>query len=141
MWWSLHESGVGKKCTVISLVTGLIGLSVFISCQSNPYSQGEAIYKFNCENCHMEDGSGLKKLIPAIDSVKLNLSDPGKLVCLIRNGRPINKMTGQEMPANKTLNEVELANLINFLGVRYASRSQTVRAEDVKKMLASCQSE
>lgn len=138
---NIHPCGIGINWKNLLLMPGLVGYLFLMSCQSNPYSQGELIYKFHCENCHMEDGSGLGKLIPAIDSVRLHLTEPGKLVCLIRNGRPINRMTGQEMPANKALNEVELANLINFLGAKYASRAQTVRADEVKKMLATCQSE
>ena len=124
----------------VFVILGLLCL-FYLACQSNPYSQGEIIYKYNCENCHMEDGSGLGKLIPALDAARLQLSEPVKLVCLICNGRPVNPETGQEMPANKGLNEVELANLINKKKKKYGSRDQTVQAEEVKKMLATCQSE
>ncbi len=117
-------------------------LSLFIGgCQPEPYSQGEVLYKYHCENCHMEDGSGLGKLIPHLDSSKLTLSDPVKLVCLIRNGMPVNKLTGQQMPANRKLNEVEMTNLVNFLGSKYAANPQTVIVPDVKKMLAGCQTD
>lgn len=89
----------------------------------------------------MEDGSGLGKLIPHLDSAKLTLSDPVKLVCLIRNGLPVNKLTGQKMPANLKMNEVEMTNLVNFLGSKYASNPQTVIVPEVKKMLAGCQTD
>jgi hypothetical protein len=88
----------------------------------------------------MDDGSGLGKLIPSLDSSRLTLSDPQKLLCLIRNGLPVNPATGQEMPANLTLNEVELTNLINFLGDRYGLEPQVVQVDQVKKMLAGCHS-
>lgn len=110
-------------------------------CQPEPYSQGEVLYKYHCENCHMEDGSGLGKLIPHLDSSKLTLSDPAKLVCLIRNGLPVNKLTGQQMPANRKMNEVEMTNLVNFLGSKYASNPQTVIVPEVKKMLSGCQTD
>jgi len=87
----------------------LLPFILFLStggCQPEPYSQGEVLYKYHCENCHMEDGSGLGKLIPPLDSSRLTLSDPVKLVCLIRNGLPVNKLTGQQMPANLKLNEI-----------------------------------
>lgn len=87
----------------------------------------------------MEDGSGLAKLIPSLDKSRLTLSTPEKLVCLIRNGLPVNQLTGQQMPANTALNEVEMTNLINFLGAKYALKPQTVQAPEVKKMLAGCQ--
>lgn len=119
-------------CLLFSLVLG---------CKSQPYTQGQAIYSFNCGGCHMEDGSGLAALIPPLDSARLTLSDPAKLVCLIRNGLPINTLTGQTMPANTTMTDVELANLINFLGVEYGFNPQTIKVTEIKKMLAACQSE
>ncbi len=112
-----------------------------MGCQPNRYSQGEVLYKYHCENCHMEDGSGLAKLIPPLDSSRLTLSDPVKLVCLIRNGLPANKLTGQKMPANLKINEVEMTNLVNFLGSKYGSNPQTVIVPEVKKMLAGCQTD
>lgn len=119
-----------------------IFLLLFIGgCQPEPYSQGEVLYKYHCENCHMEDGSGLGKLIPHLDSSKLTLSDPAKLVCLIRNGLPVNRLTGQKMPANPKMNEVEMTNLVNFLGSKYAANPQTVIVTDIKKMLAGCQTD
>jgi len=117
----------------------LTGFLMVSGCQRHPYSQGEQIYKYNCANCHMDDGSGLAKLIPSLDKSRLTLSEPAKLVCLIRKGLPVNKLTGQEMPPNTTLNEVELTNLINYLGSKYALKPQTVQAPEVKKMLAGCQ--
>lgn len=115
----------------------IVALFTF-GCRQNPYNQGEVIYNYACGNCHMPDGSGLAKLIPPLDSSRLTLSDPQKLVCLIRHGLTANNETGQEMPANTTLNEVELTNLINYLGYEYAFSPQTVQVEDIKKMLAGC---
>ncbi len=89
----------------------------------------------------MKDGSGLAALIPPLDSARLTLSDPAKLVCLIRKGLPINTFTGQQMPSNTVLTDVEMTNLINFLGVKYGLSPQTIMVAEVKKMLAGCQSE
>jgi rRNA maturation endonuclease Nob1 len=87
----------------------------------------------------MEDGSGLVNLIPSLDKSKLTLSNPEKLVCLIRKGLPLNVKTGQKMPSNTVLNDVEMTNLINFLGFKYTSFTQTVQVQEVKKWMANCQ--
>lgn len=133
----MNTNSFGRSFTFL---TALIFLYT-LSCRPETYSQGEALYKYHCENCHMEDGSGLGKLIPPLDSSRLTLSDPVKLVCLIRKGLPVNKLTGQQMPANLKLNEVEMTNLVNFLGSKYASNPQTVIVPEVKKMLAGCQTD
>lgn len=108
-------------------------------CNQHPYPQGETLYRFHCESCHMQDGSGLAHLIPALDESKLLLSDPEKLVCLIRKGLPVNVKTGQKMPPNTGLNDVEMTNLVNFLGYKYGAFDQTVQAMEVKMWMGNCQ--
>src|SRR4249920_1959969 len=101
------------------LVLTLGGLFLIYACQPNPYRQGKDLYNFHCAGCHSEDGSGLVKLIPALDTSKLKLRTPRELVCLIRNGLPFDSLTRQQMPANREINEVEMTNLVNFLGTKY----------------------
>ena len=122
------------------LGTLLFSLLIFTACQPNPYRQGQDLYNAQCGGCHSEDGSGLAKLIPALDTTKLTLRDPQELVCLIRNGLPFDFLTRQQMPANKVINEVEMTNLINYLGSRYIGSPQVVRVEEVQEMYNACQS-
>ncbi len=89
----------------------------------------------------MEDGSGLAKLIPALKSSDLFRSTPECLICLIRHGLDKNELTGQQMPANKRLNDVELANLVNYLRQEYASITIAVTTEEVNACLAGCKDE
>lgn len=118
----------------------LAGFFMVIGCQPNPYRQGKILYSTQCAGCHADDGSGLAKLIPALDTARLKLRHPQELVCLIRNGLPFDSLTRQQMPANKSLTEVEMANLINYLGVKYIGSQQVVRAEDMPQMYTACQS-
>ncbi len=89
----------------------------------------------------MEDGSGLAKLIPSLASSDLFDSTPDRLICLIRNGLGKNESTGQQMPANTLLNEVEMANLVNYLRQVYSSGSIAVKTQEVKTYLANCKPE
>ena len=135
--------GTGNICMAgfsgICILILFCGLFFLTGCHDNPYRQGESLYEYHCATCHMPDGSGLAKLIPSLNASKLTLSQPAKLVCLIRKGLPVNKLTGQKMPSNTTLNDVEMTNLINFLGTKYGSNPQTVQVEEVKKMMEACQ--
>ena len=86
----------------------------------------------------MEDGSGLKGLIPSLENEFANGLQADKLVCLVRKGIAKNPQTGQEMPPNKTLNEVELTNLLNYLGHRFSSKNKVVKVSDVHNWLENC---
>jgi len=118
----------------------LAGFFLVYACQPNPYRQGKILYNTQCAGCHSEDGSGLAKLIPALDTTLLKLRQPQELVCLIRNGLPFDSLTRQQMPANKSMTDVEMANLVNYLGVKYIGSPQVVRVEEVTQMYTACQS-
>ena len=87
----------------------------------------------------MPDGSGLARLIPALNSSSLISRSPDSLVCLIRHGLPPNPLTGQQMPPNNTLSEVEMANLINYLQVEHANPQKAVQVDEIKTWLSTCQ--
>jgi mono/diheme cytochrome c family protein len=121
----------------------LVVLTLFIvfilSCHSNPYKQGKILYDFHCAGCHMEDGSGLAKLIPKLEGSMPGLKDPNTLICLIRLGRPVNPETGQQMPSNPTLDEAEITNLVNFIGHQFKSIPQWVKIDEATRMYTACQ--
>ncbi len=133
--YSCMSSGMIRKAAAILFLLGLL----IPACKEHPYSQGEVLYGYHCAPCHMDDGSGLAQLIPPLTKASLGFSQPERLVCLIRNGIPVNPATGQQMLPNKALSDTEMTNLINFLGIKYAALPQTVQVQDVKKMLAGCQ--
>lgn len=125
-----------KNINKASIFFSLILLTT--ACQPHPYRQGHTLYKFHCENCHMEDGSGLPGLIPSLDSYSWDL-EPDRLVCLIRKGLPVNPATGQSMPPNQQLNEVELANLLNYLRSLYSKNASPITVKEVQSSSESCQ--
>ena len=86
----------------------------------------------------MEDGTGLAKIIPSLGSSELLRKSPEGLICLIRNGMPKNEVTGQQMPGNTSLNEVEMANLVNYLRENYLAGAEAVKTQDVKTCLDNC---
>lgn len=87
----------------------------------------------------MNDGSGLKNLIPALSAERLQLENPRYIVCLVRKGIPLNPLTNQEMPGNSEMTDVEMANLINFLGHKYNGIGQTVNVTEIPDMESNCQ--
>lgn len=114
------------------------GILLFSKCQPDTYRQGRVLYQVHCENCHMEDGKGLFDLIPSLVNSDFITKKPLDAVCLIRKGLPMNLETRQQMPANTTLNDVEITNLINYLRSLSASGSEAVRVADVREALGQC---
>ena len=50
----------------------------------------------------------------------------------------MNVSTGQEMPGNAQLNEVELTNLINYLRSLYAIKEEAIKVAEVHNWMATC---
>ena len=131
-WTNCFMRNLNKYLLFLVFVT-------MLSCQPNPYKQGQTLYDFHCANCHMNDGKGLEKLIPDLGKSEIFHEQPQSLICLIRKGKPLNPATGQQMPANTSLNAVEMTNLINYLRSVYKPESAAVQVNDVDKWLSGCQ--
>lgn len=89
----------------------------------------------------MEDGSGLSALIPSLQTSSIIKGQPSALACLIRHGLPKNHTTGQQMPANTAMNDVELTNLINYLRDAYLEKPVAVKVAEVHQWLEDCRAE
>ena len=64
----------------------ILSLSLFSSCNLEPYSKGKEAYEFYCASCHMKDGSGLAALIPPIAQSDYYVLNQDKIACIIING-------------------------------------------------------
>jgi len=125
---------------------GLFFLSVLsflsIGCGGNTYSQGERLYSAHCANCHMDDGTGLAKLIPPLkksDYLKLNQD---LIACIIRHGQKgeitVNGIQyDQEMPGKK-YTEIQINNMINYINSAWENDIQAVTIVQTQKRLREC---
>ncbi len=121
-----------------ALCGALLGLLVFtISCQQERYVQGQRIYQIHCQNCHMEDGKGMGELYPSIPGstyLEDNLKD---LACLILRGKRSDELATVEMPANRSLSEAELSNVVNYVVSKWGSKDM-VSPREMKTYLSDC---
>lgn len=121
-----------------TLLLILFGLT---SCNETPYMQGKRLYIANCQNCHMEDGSGLENLIPAISASK-KLGD-ASFACIIKNGiqdtiKDPNHLP-REMPSFARLSATEVTNIINFINHEWHQPFVEQTILDVEDALNKCQ--
>ena len=106
-------------------------------------SEGQRLYEQRCANCHQKDGSGLQKLIPPLANADFLKNKENNLVCLIKYGMKGKIMVnGQdynaEMPANESLSDRHLAQIITYITYKWAGAEGRVTDEEVKKLLAKC---
>ncbi|MBK8626419.1 MAG: cytochrome c [Saprospiraceae bacterium] len=112
-----------------------------LACNESPYMQGKRLYTANCQNCHMEDGSGLAKLIPPLaTSQKIGSAT---FACILKNGirdtiRQDSSYLVREMPAFSHLSATEVANIINFVNHSWHTPFKEQTILDVENVLNSC---
>lgn len=117
----------------------LIGL---FSCNDSPYMQGKRLYTAYCANCHMEDGSGLSQMIPALQKSKITYSS--EMVCLLYKGKTDTLFKGdtflvKEMPSFKQLSSTEVANIINYVNHAFTPDFREKSIIEVESDLKKCQ--
>ena len=102
---------------LIAVGLALTALLSIPSCQDNEairfkkyMSIGKQIYQQRCQHCHGQNGEGIGKLYPPLDSADYLVENKDKLACIIRLGQagPI-EVNGiqynQVMPSNPDLLE------------------------------------
>ncbi|MDX1479479.1 MAG: cytochrome c [Saprospiraceae bacterium] len=123
-------------------VPALILAFVLVACQ-NRYPQGENLYRAYCANCHMEDGSGLARLIPPLAGSD-RLTELANTVCAIAHGAQggvvVNGITYSEpMPSFRNLTPVEISNIVNYLHTSWGNALPPVNPAQVEAALDDCQ--
>ncbi|MFM2269230.1 MAG: hypothetical protein RL757_2671 [Bacteroidota bacterium] len=127
------------------------GLSVFaivalaLSCKTETYENGAALYKSQCANCHMETGVGLGELIPTLVQSDYLKNNRAALACILQKG--LNKTivvngkvySDQPMPANDKLKAADIANILNYVGTHFGNTEATFTVEEINQQLAHCE--
>jgi mono/diheme cytochrome c family protein len=128
----------------ILLVLGVLGFSaVLAGCFTERGKEGKLLYGRHCANCHLDNGEGLRGVIPPLTGADYLDKHREELACLIRNGisGPIEvngRMYNQAMPANKGLTEADITNILNYLHSEFKSPSTRVSLDEVKTQLKEC---
>ena len=127
----------------ISFFIAITILFLITNCEYQPYSQGGNLYKNYCANCHMEDGSGLKGLIPPLANADFLKENQLQVSCIIRNGLKgsisVNgRIYETEMAGIPSLNEVQINNIINYINNAWGNNFGISNVEDVSARLEDC---
>lgn len=115
---------------------------ILTGCEQETYMQGKRLYEAHCNNCHMEDGIGLAKLIPPLANSDYLRDNQDKIACILRNGQTgkvtvNNVMYDQEMPGKK-YTEVQITNIINYINHAWGNDYGVVSLEESTKAIRKC---
>lgn len=111
------------------------------ACNDSPYMQGKRLYTARCANCHMEDGTGLSRLIPPLATSKL--MGGAAMACVIANGLRDTIFRDsvylpREMPAFKGLSSTEVTNIINYINHTWHKPFTETTILEVEEALKAC---
>ena len=113
------------------------------SCKTDKYSQGKLLYDNFCVNCHGDNGQNLAELIPPLANSDYLTKEKDKIACLIYYGYK-GKMTvngkeyNQQMPGNPNFNDIDIANLINYINNHFGNNNGYTSLKDVQEALNNC---
>ncbi|WP_229374711.1 c-type cytochrome [Fibrella rubiginis] len=124
---------------------------LFSSCQSKEetdrqkyISEGIALYKNNCANCHQADGAGLAGLYPPLAGSDYLKANKNAVICSIKYGQqgPIvvnGKRYNRVMPAQLGLSTLEVAEITTYIYHKWGGDEKgMITAKEVQPILDEC---
>jgi mono/diheme cytochrome c family protein len=132
-----------RKTRWVALVAAGLCLTTHTQCFTDKQNEGQRLYAANCQSCHMEDGSGLRALIPPIAGADYLQTHREELPCLIRHGveGPM-VVNGQEynkpMPGVETMKADQITNLLNYIQTNFGNNNERYTMQEVEKLLEPC---
>ncbi|WP_207431975.1 c-type cytochrome [Sabulibacter ruber] len=113
------------------------------SCFTERGDEGELLYGRHCASCHLENGEGLRGVIPPLVNSDYVEKNRDILACLLRKGISgtitVNgKQYNQAMPGNQQLTEADLTNIINYLHKEFKSPKQRVSFGEIREQMRNC---
>lgn len=132
-----------RKNRFVAVVLGLFALTTLTQCFTEKKNEGERLYAQNCQSCHMEDGSGLKGLIPPVAKADFLETHRHQLPCLTRHGMQgpvvVNGVEyNKEMPGADHLRADHITNLLNYIQTNFGNNNQRFTMQEVEQLLEQC---
>ncbi len=134
-----------NKKTLTILGPALVGLVVVLILlySTRATDQGAELYAVHCQSCHMENGQGLRGVIPPVAKADYLSIHRAELACLIRYGAEnpmvVNGKTYQQaMPGNEQLTETDIANVLNYVLKSWGNEEKPLSLQEVQNQLEAC---
>lgn len=111
-----------------------------LSCGKTEHLQGKSLYLTHCNNCHLEQGQGLRSLIPPLAASDYLREKPAEVVRGIRHGMQgpmeVNgKLYDYAMPGNLELSEFQIVNIVNYLNQAWGNDYPQITVAQTREWL------
>ncbi|MBB4078098.1 mono/diheme cytochrome c family protein [Lewinella aquimaris] len=111
------------------------------ACGKTEHLQGKALYTTHCNNCHLEEGQGVGRLVPPLAGADYLRDRPDEVVRGIRSGMEgpmvVNGVTYDHlMPANKELTDFQIVNIMNYINTAWGNDYELVTVNEVRSWLS-----
>ena len=123
----------------------LIGLiALFWTFTGEKNRVGSRLYEIHCANCHMEEGQGLRGLIPPLAAADYVQSHGADMACLIVYGidQPMTvngRIYRQPMPGNDQLRPKDIAEILNFVRNSWGNETEEMlNSKEIDEALKDC---
>lgn len=132
-----------KKNRLVLLAVSAFALTTLTQCFTKKKDEGKRLYEQHCQSCHMEDGSGLKNLIPPLAQADYLHTHRDGLPCIIRHGMEgsivVNGVEyNKEMPGVEHLRPDHITNLLNYIQTNFGNNNPRYTIAEVEKLLENC---
>lgn len=137
-----------KQFSVIACLFIVVAIGA-LSCQNDAqityirhYTNGQAVYRANCQNCHGQNGEGLSALIPPLTDTTFLNKNKHVLACFVQNGASgimsVNKKFYEGKMPPSGLSPIEIAEVLTYTGNSFGNKLGLIDVDQVGKDLAGC---
>lgn len=125
---------------LVFLIPGLASCRSSEELKSEQYFvTGQQLYMTHCANCHQMEGKGMSNLYPPIAGSPI-LLDKARVAHIIKYGMSDTIMVNgrkfsRPMPPNPKLTEIEIAELVSFVSMKWGKDSVYTPIDFVRKAL------
>ena len=130
-----------KKALIVILL--LTGTGWLVFSQSNSLAQskkrGEEVFNVTCKNCHKENGLGQEGVYPPLAKSDFLAKNAKRAIGIVMNGLngeiTVNgKVYNLDMPAQKQLNDQQIADVLNFVRNSWGNKGKAITTTQVLQL-------
>ena len=133
---------IKKSITLFGLLLSLFSILLFWQC-SNSFTDSKRVYDQYCASCHMEDGTGLRGVIPPLAESDYLEEHFDELPCIILLGLQdeivVNGKTyDQPMAGIPEMTDFDIVLVINYINHSWGNDAKYTDIREVRKNIKNC---